>query len=104
MELEDQILQDVLQWLTWYSAKSRIQESILETQLAKKDQIEREGDEKQQHIDDIEVVEEKRASFEAQDPLLEVNLGTKKEPRMTKISGLLLEDDQDWLVQLTKKF
>ena len=47
MEPKEQILQEILQWLTWYSAKSRIQESILETQLGKKDQIEREGEEKQ---------------------------------------------------------
>ena len=48
-------------------------------------------------------MEEKKASFEAQDPLSEVNLGAEKELRMTKISGLLLEEDQDWLVQLIKK-
>ena len=32
---------------------------------------------------------EKKPNFEAQDPLVEVDLGTDEEPRMTKISGLL---------------
>ena len=32
-------------------------------------------------------------SFEAQDPLIEVNLGTLNELRMTKISGLLSQGE-----------
>ena len=34
---------------------------------------------------------EKKPNFEAQDPSMEVNLGTNEEPRMKKISGLLPE-------------
>ena len=34
----------------------------------------------------------KTLSFECQDPLVEVNLGTNKEPRMTKVCGLLLKE------------
>ena len=37
MELEEQVVQGVKYWLTWYFAKSRIQEGIMETQLAQKD-------------------------------------------------------------------
>lgn len=37
----------------------------------------------------IEPIQRKVPTFEAQDPLVEVNLGTESEPRMTKISGVL---------------
>lgn len=43
-------------------------------------------------------------SFEAQDPLEEVNLGTNDEPRMTKVSGLLAEKDKSYLVELITKY
>ena len=36
--------------------------------------------------------------------LLEVNLGTEKELKMTSINGILLEESQDQLVQLIKKY
>ena len=38
---------------------------------------------------------EKKPNFETQDPLVKVNLGTDEELRMTKISGLLLEENRD---------
>ena len=37
-------------------------------------------------------------SFEAEDPLIEVNLGIANEPRLTKVSGLLDESNRDQLV------
>ena len=40
VEFEEQTLQEVLQWLTLYFAKSKIQEGIFEIQVAKKDQSE----------------------------------------------------------------
>ena len=46
----------------------------------------------------------KKANFEAQDLLVEVNLGTNEEPRMTKINDLLPEKGRDQLVQLIKRY
>ena len=43
-------------------------------------------------------IAEKKLSFKSQDPLVEVNLGTDEEPRMTKVSGLRLEESRDQLV------
>lgn len=43
-------------------------------------------------------------SFEAQDPLEEVNLGTETNVRMTKINGLLVNNDKIWLIQLIKQY
>ena len=43
-------------------------------------------------------------SFEAQDPLIEVNLRTLNELRMTKISGLLSQGERDQLIQLITKY
>ena len=50
-----------------------------------------------------EIMEEKKPNSEAQDPLVEVDLVIEEEPRITKVSGLLLEESQDQLVQLIKK-
>ena len=74
-----------------------------ETQVTEKDQVGEENEEEQSAMIE-EVMEEKESNFEAKDPLVEVNLGTEEEPRMTKISGLLLEESQDQLVQLIKKY
>ena len=41
-------------------------------------------------------------SFKAQDPLIEANLGTKVEPRMMKVSGLLAKEDRNRLVKMVK--
>ena len=76
-EYEEQTLQEILQWLVWYFAESRIQEGIMETQLTEKDQVEEMNDE-EQGIANKEVMEEKRPNFEAQDPLVEANMGTKE--------------------------
>ena len=43
-------------------------------------------------------------SFEAQDPLIEVSLGTVDELRQTKISGLLSQGERDQLVQLITRY
>ena len=74
-----------------------------ETQVTEKGQVGEENEEEQSAMIE-EVMEEKESNFEAKDPLVEVNLGTEEEPRMTKISGLLLEESQDQLVQLIKKY
>ena len=42
---EKHVLQEVLQWLTWYFAESGIQKGIMETQLAEKNQAKGENDE-----------------------------------------------------------
>ena len=60
----------------------------METHLAKKDQAKEINDE-EQDIVKKEVMAKKKPNFEAQDPLMEVNLGTEKAPKVTKISGLL---------------
>ena len=52
----------------------------------------------------MEIMEEKKLSFEAQNPPLEVNLGMEAKSRMTKISGLLPKEGRDQLVQLIKKY
>ena len=41
-------------------------------------------------------------SFKAQDPLIEVNLRTEEEPRMTKVNDLLAKEDKVWLIDLVK--
>ena len=43
-------------------------------------------------------------SFQAQDPPIEVNLGTIDEPRMTKSSGLLNHGERDQLIQLITSY
>ena len=49
-----------------------------------------EGNEKDQVIDLVRSpIKREGPSFEAQDLLMDVNLGTVDEPRQTKISGLL---------------
>ena len=63
-EIEEQILQEVLQRLTWYFAESIIHEGIVETQLAKKDQVE-ELNVEEQGITSEEVMEEKKPNFKA---------------------------------------
>ena len=45
-------------------------------------------------------IKKKAPSFEAQDPLIEVNLGTIDKLRQIKISGLLSQGERDQLVQL----
>ena len=47
MEPEEQVLQEVLQWLIYYFAKSRIQEGIIETMLDEKEPSEEENEEEQ---------------------------------------------------------
>ena len=75
----------------------------METRLAVKDQVQEVNDEEQE-MKDEEIMEEKKPNFEAQDPLLEVNIKIEEEPRLTKVSGLLPEESRDQLVQLIKKY
>ena len=49
-------------------------------------------------------IERKSLSFEAQDPLEEVILGTSDKPRMTKVSGLLAKRDKKNLSELIMKY
>ena len=74
----------------------------METQLAEKDQVKEVNDE-EQGLNSEEIMEVKKSNFEAQDPLVEVNLGTEGELRMTKVSDLLPEDNRDQVLQLIKK-
>ena len=77
-----------------------LQERIMETQLVKRNLVEELKDD----MKNEEIEEEKKPNFEAQNPLVEVNLGTEKEPITIKVSGLLLEESQSQLVQLIKKY
>ena len=63
----------------------------METQLVQKDQVGEVNDE-EQDIRNKEIMEEKKRNFKAQDPLVEVNLGSEEELRMTKVRSLLLEE------------
>ena len=47
---------------------------------------------------------EKKSNFEPQNPLVGVNLGTDKEPKVIKISGLLPKGSRDQLVQLIRRY
>ena len=87
-----QILQEALQWLTYYLVEYRIQKGIAETQLAKKDFAEEKGEAKQKIQNEVDITE-KKPRFEPQDPLAGVNFGTDEEPRVTKISGLLPKEN-----------
>ena len=87
-----------------FVAESRIEESISKMQLAERDRSKEVANEGKQDHEKVELFKGKKSDFEAQDPLLEVNLGTSEEPRVTKISGLLPEEDRDQLIQLIKKY
>ena len=52
----------------------------------------------EQGIVNEEVMAKKKPNFEAQDPMMEVNMGTEEEPRMTKIRGLMPKESRDQLV------
>ena len=43
-------------------------------------------------------------SFETQDPLIEVNLGTEEKPNIIKVSGLPAEEDRNRLIELIKQY
>ena len=53
---------------------------------------------------DKEATPEKKRNFRSQDPLVEVNLGTEEEPRITKVSGLLPKGSRDQLVLLIRRY
>ena len=63
-EPKEQTLQEVLEWLMQHFAESRIYESIMETRLAVKDQVQEVNDEEQE-MKDEEIMEEKKPNFEA---------------------------------------
>ena len=89
--------------MTCYFTESRIQEGILKTQLAEKDPVEEENEERH-NVQNEAAIAERKPNFEAQDPLVEVNLGINEEPRTTKISGLLPKKIQYQLVQLVRRY
>ena len=43
-------------------------------------------------------------SFEAHDPLIEVNLKTRNEPETIKVSGLLAKGDHNRLINVIKQY
>ena len=59
IEPEEQVLLEVLQWLTLYFVESRIKESSLETQLAENDQSDELAEEEKQDCEEVELFEEK---------------------------------------------
>ena len=107
---------DVLQWLALHSTKARLEECLFQQELAERDeevigltegndQLIRKGDEKDQVTDlAIPPISWEVSSFEAQDPLIEVNLGKIDESRQTKINGLLSQGELDQLVQLITRY
>ena len=49
-------------------------------------------------------IKQQMHSFKAQDPIVEINLGSKEKLRMIDVSGLLLEEDKARLVDLIKRY
>ena len=92
-----------MQRLTYYFSEYRIQQGNAETQLAEKDFAEEEGEEEQKIQNEADIAE-KKSNFEPQNPLVGVNLGTDKEPKVIKISGLLPKGSRDQLVQLIRRY
>lgn len=45
-------------------------------------------------------IQKKRSTFETYNPLIEDNLGSLQEPKITKVSGLITEKERDQLVEL----
>ena len=100
----------VLQWQALHLAEARLEKCLFEQELAKmdkdlislikdNDKLIGKGDGKYQ-VTNLVVPSIRREvlNFEAQDPLIEVNLGTVDESRQTKISGLLSRGECDQLV------
>ena len=84
----EEVAEEVLQRLQAYSTECRIMDCIRQDEVAEKDSAN--GEEE----DVYPSIRQNQSRFEAQDPLLEVNLGSEHEPRVTKISGLLNKECQ----------
>lgn len=56
------------------------------------------------HEERVLPIKKKSLSFEAQDSLKEINLGTNDRPRTTKASGLLVEKDKNHIVKIITKY
>lgn len=56
------------------------------------------------HKKELFPIERKSPSFEAQNPLEEINIETSNKLRMTKVSGLLAEKDKNWHIELITKY
>ena len=125
MNRQEIMAQDVLQWLALYLAEARIEECLLQQELVEKDENKCETMEDEDKCETMEdenwgarkqnkedantklfmsLIKIEAPSFEAQDPLIEVNLRTAEEPRQTKISGLLSQGNRDQLIQLITKY
>ena len=98
MDSYEVVANDVLQRLALHSAEARLEEFLFQQELAKKDEKFIEKRKNQAADLFVSPIKSKIPSFKAQDPLIEVNLGTVDEPRMTKISGLLSQGERDQLV------
>ena len=105
MNSHEVVANDILQWLALHSAKVRLKEFLFQQELAEKDnQVMKKGQDQATNLF-MSPIKREIPSFEAQNPLIEVNLGTVNKLRMTKISALLSQGERDQLVQLiTMKF
>ena len=90
MDSHEVVVNNVLQWLALHSTKARLEESLFQQELAEKDDKVMEKEENQAIDLCVSPIRREIPSFEAQDPLIKVNLRTIDEPRMTKISDLLI--------------
>ena len=57
-----------------------------------------------EHQEKLLAIKKRSPSFEAQDPLEEVNLGTNTNVRLTKISSFSADNDESRLIQLIKQY
>jgi len=57
-----------------------------------------------EHQENLLAIKKRSPSFEAQDPLKEVNLGTNTNVRLTKISSFSADNDESRLIQLIKQY
>lgn len=84
MDKHNKVLKDFLNQLTSF---------VIEDKVVKSAMID--AQEKADHKQGVLPIERKSPSFEAQDPLEEVNLGTSDKPRTTKVSELLVKRDKN---------
>ena len=93
MNSHEVVANDILQRLALHSVEARLEEFLFQQELTEKD--DKVIEKKENQVADLCMSPIKREipSFEAQDPLIEVNLGTIDESRMTKISGLLSQSE-----------
>lgn len=93
MDRQNKVLKELLDRLTSFVTEDKVAElAMLEAQ--------KEVD----HKERVLPIKRKSPSFEAQDSSEEVNLGTNDNPIKTKVSGLLVGNDKNQVIELITRY